>query len=550
MHDDRHAGAPVVDADGRRVDADARVADRGARVVDPDARVVDPDARVADPDTHAAEHELTLAAGPTLLEDIPESPELLATPREGLESRPQPPKRVLIIGAGLAGLVAAFELRRQGHEPLVLEAQNRVGGRVYTLRDFGPGLYAEAGAMRIPRAHDLTMEYCRLFELELRPFVMGNPRGLVYVGGERMTAADAAAHPERLPFVLAESERGRPADAMWEDAIKDLRAMVENDGVGAWDSIVRDYDQYSLYEFLKLRGWSDGAIEYFTVMNFLEADMHNAVVEILREDLGKAYVDMVEIAGGMDRLPNAFYRELESDVRLGAEVFAIDQDPDGVTVHYKTEAGRFSASGDYAICTVPFPVLRSIEALKPFSRAKQRAIRQLNYHASTKILFQVRERPWETEDGIYGGATVTDLPIRRMNYPTPDPSTRRGVLLASYTWGQDALQWGAMDEETRLEEALDDVSRIHPRIREEYEVGASYAWYADRWARGAFAMFAPEQQSALQAAIVQPEGRIYFAGEHCSLYHAWIQGALESGIRAAREIHETAPVRDEASTRP
>ena len=117
------------------------------------------------------------------------------------------------------------------------------------------------------------------------------------------------------------------------------------------------------------------------------------------------------------------------------------------------------------------------------------------------------------------------------------------MLLASYTWGQDALQWGAMDEETRQEEALDDVSRIHPRIREVYEIGASYAWYGDRCARGAFAMFAPEQQTQLQADIVSPEGRILFAGEHCSLYHAWIQGAIESGIRAARQIHE-APAQD------
>ena len=499
-------------------------------------------------DIHEAEHELTLTAGPTLLHDVPEPPELVATPSEGLERRPQPPKRVIVVGGGLAGLVAAFELRRQGHEPVVLEAQNRVGGRVYTLRDFAPGLYAEAGAMRIPRAHDLTMEYCRVFGLELRPFLMGNPKGLVHVGSVRMTAEEAAAHPERLPFVLGEGERGRSADTMWEEAIRDLRAMVENDGDAAWESIVRDYDQYSLFEFLKLRGWSDGAIEYFTVMNFLEADMHNAVVEILREDLGKAYVDMVEIVGGMDRLPNAFYRALDPVVRLGAQVFALDQDPDGVTVHYKTEAGRFSERGDYAVCTLPFPVLRSVEVLQPFSREKQRAIRQLNYHASTKILFQVRRRFWEGEDGIFGGATVTDLPIRRMNYPTPDPSTERGVLLASYTWGQDALQWGAMDEETRLEEALDDVSRIHPRIRDEYEVGASYAWYGDRWARGAFALFAPEQQSELQSAIVAPEGRIYFAGEHCSLYHAWIQGALESGIRAAREIHEAAPIEEAAAT--
>jgi monoamine oxidase len=470
------------------------------------------------------------------LETAPLPADVLATPREGLETRPQPPKRVLIIGGGLAGLVAAFELRRQGHEPIVLEAQNRVGGRIYTLRDFAPGLYAEAGAMRIPRAHDLTVEYCNLFKLPLRPFVMGNPKGLVYIGGVRMTAAEAAANPQKLPFELAAHEQGRSADALWEEAIADIRQMVDEAGDEAWEEIVQRYDEYSLYEFLKMRGLSEAAIEYYAVMNFLEADMHNAVVEVLREDLGGAYVDMQEIAGGMDQLPNAFYAELQDAIRFGVEVRAIEQDSDSVTLHCRQGPDRFSVSGDYAICTVPFSVLRHVE--KRFSREKHRAIRQLNYHASTKIVFQVRNRIWEQQDGITGGATVTDLPVRRLNYPTPDPTTTRGVLLASYTWGQDALQWGAMDEETRIEEALDDVEQIHPGIREAFEVGASHAWYGDRWARGAFAMFAPEQQTNLQAAIVQPEGRVYFAGEHCSLYHAWIQGSLESGIRAARQIHE------------
>jgi len=457
---------------------------------------------------------------------------------DAFEGRGQAGKRVIIIGAGMAGLVAGYELARAGHDPLILEAQNRVGGRVYTLRKFAPGLYAEAGAMRIPRVHDLTLGYCEHFGLQLRPFMMGNPKGLVHVGGRRMTAEEAGLAPDELGFTVAEHERGRSASDLWDEVTKDLRAMVEADPVAGWDHIVREYDSYTLREFLEVKGFSEGAIEMYGVMNFVEAGINNAVTEEFREDFGKAYEDMQEIVGGSDNLPNAFYREMPDRIRFGAEVHAIAQDTDSVTVHFKTESGRYSVTGDYAIVTIPFSVLRQVEVLTPFSHEKQRAIRQLNYSASTKVLFQVRERIWETDDGIYGGATVTDLPIRRMNYPTPDPTTSRGILLASYTWDQDAARWGAMDEETRLEEALDDVARIHPRIRDVYEVGASHAWYDDRFANGAFALFEAGQQTQLQAAIVKPEGRIHFAGEHCSLYHAWIQGALESGLLAARAIHE------------
>ena len=462
----------------------------------------------------------------------------LAVASRGLEPRGGQRKTVVVIGAGLAGLASAYELKRQGHEVLVLEAQNRVGGRVFTCRDFAPGLHAEFGAMRIPRCHDLTLKYCRQFKLTLQPFVMGNPKGIVHIRGQRMTMEEAQRSPERLPFDLAPHERGRTIDQLWGDAIADIRELLQRNGPAAWEEVRAQYDQYSLYEFLRLRNFSPGAIECYAVMNFVEADMNNAVMEILREDLEGAYVDMQTIEGGMDRLPNAFYNELQPEIRFGAEVHALAQSESSVTVHYRCEAGRFSATADYCVCSVPFPCLRTVDLMHPFSPAKMRAIRQLSYHASTKVLFQVRNRFWEQEDGIVGGASVTDLPIRRVNYPPSSAQTSRGVLLASYTWGQDALQWGAMDPETRLEEALDDVAKLHPRIREEYETGTSYAWYGDRWARGAFALFAPDQQTELQSAIVAPEGRVYFAGEHCSLYHAWIQGALESGIRAAREIHE------------
>ena len=471
--------------------------------------------------------------------------DVLATPGEGLEPRPQPAKRVIVIGGGIAGLVAAFELARQGHEPLILEAQQRAGGRVWTCRDFAPGLYAEFGAMRIPRVHDLTLEYCRLFGLELRPFVMGNPKTLVYVGGERMTMAEAQANPERLPFPLAEHERGRTYEDLWNEATREVRERYEREGEGALEAIIADYDHLSIREFLESRGFSEGAIELYGVMSFREANMGAAVIEQLREIVGRAFEDMQEIVGGFDLLPRAFAGALDDRIRYGAKVTAVEQDERSVTVRYRTSAGRFSVTGDYAVCSIPFSVLRDVEAAPAFSREKQKAIRELNYNASTKVLFQTRDRFWEREHGIVGGTTVTDLPIRRICYPShPAPETDRGTLLASYTWGQDALRWDAMDSDDRIEQALEDVAKIHPEVTESFEVGASHAWYDDPYAGGAFALFEPGQETRLQGDIVKPEGRIHFAGEHCSLWHAWIQGALESGIRAAREIHEARMVLD------
>ena len=236
--------------------------------------------------------------------------DVLATPDEGLEPRPQPGKRVLILGGGVAGLVAAFELKRQGHDPLILEAQHRVGGRVQTLRQFAPGLYAEAGAMRIPRVHDLTLAYCDLFGLEMRPFVMGNPSTLVFIDGQRMTVAEADREPERLPFDLADHEKGRTWTELWNEATREFRERYEAGGVGSLDDLLREYDQYSIREFLVARGFSEGALELYGVMSFREANMNAAVVEQLREIVGRSFEDMQEIAGGMDLLPRAFYAEL------------------------------------------------------------------------------------------------------------------------------------------------------------------------------------------------------------------------------------------------
>ncbi len=462
----------------------------------------------------------------------------------GLPETTGPRKRVIVVGAGMAGLVAAYELQRTGHEPIVLEAQQRVGGRIYTLREpFSDSLYAEAGAMRIPRAHDLTMAYIEHFKIPTAEFTMDNPNGWVYLHGRKRRIAEVMADPSCLGFEVAEHEHGLTHSHLWSTALQPLVERLAESQTTAWDEIVSEYDRYSTREFLEANNWSEAAIEMFGLLADQEALMNSSFLELLREEAGRYYTDMIELVGGMDHLPLAFLPALRDKIRFGARMVAIEQAPDSVTVHYQTAAGRFSVTGDELIVTVPFPVLRHVEVLPELSRGKQRAIRQLHYDASAKIVLQFRNRFWEEVDGIFGGGSFSDLPIRVTYYPDHSAETGRGVVLASYTWSEDAQRWGSLSPSDRISQALENLSRIHPEARDAFEVGTSKMWHDDEFAGGAFALFDPGQQTLLHHLIVQSEGRLHFAGEHTSLYHAWIQGAIESGLRVARDINASAEQR-------
>ena len=269
----------------------------------------------------------------------------------------------------------------------------------------------------------------------------------LYLAGRRVKLADVERDPDLMPLKLAAHERSRTWAQLWEEATRDVRERYDREGEVMLAELGRDFDGYSIRRFLLERGFSEDALELYGLMSFRESNMRVSVVEQLREIVGRAFEDMQEVVGGMDRLPHAFYAQLRSRVRLGCHVVAVEQDADQVTAHYTAPGGATgSVQGDYCICTVPFGVLRHIDFRPALSRGKYRAIRELNYNPSTKILLQVRTRFWERQ-GIVGGVTVTDLPIRRIVYPShpPEDGDPRGVLLASYTWGQDAARWGALD---------------------------------------------------------------------------------------------------------
>jgi monoamine oxidase len=157
---------------------------------------------------------------------------------------------------------------------------------------------------------------------------------------------------------------------------------------------------------------------------------------------------------------------------------------------------------------------------------------------AAKLYFAFRRRFWEDE-GITAGVSYTDLPVRKLYYLQEGMETGQGLLL-SYCTGRDAQRWSAIGERAALEEGLRSIARLHSSALDTYEGGIAMLWQNDPWAGGAFAFCQPHEESQFAEPARTPEGRIHFAGEHTSHWRRWIQGALESGLRAAAEVHRRA----------
>jgi monoamine oxidase len=440
-----------------------------------------------------------------------------------------PRKRVAVLGAGVAGLAAAFELDAAGHDVTVLEARTRPGGRVLTLREpFADGLYAEAGATRIASTSDWTLKYVRQFGLNLVPF---RPSGLAdtyHVRGQRIVPRPSA-EPD-WPVPLTAEERAAGLAGIRRRYITAVLPELGDAGIpDVPPAGLRRFDRMDFLEFLRQQGASPAAIELLTLG---ASEDQASALQRLRALIWRTGADWWRIAGGNDQLPRAFAEKLASRIRYGAAVVRVRHDEAGVVVHYRQAGDERELRADHAICTIPFPVLRTLD-VAPLSTAKRRAIAELPYPSVTKVIIQTRTRFWR-EGGLSGFAD-TDLPVPEVWDLSQGQAGQRGLLMA-YVTEPNADPLARRAPEARLAWTLDQLERIFPGARAEYEGGASQAWRDDPWSRGAYPTYAPGQVIDLFPAVRQSEGRLHFAGDHASVWPGWMQGALESGNRAARVI--------------
>jgi monoamine oxidase len=450
-----------------------------------------------------------------------------------------PPKKVLIIGAGLAGLVAAYELIQAGHDVTIVEAQLRPGGRVLTLREpFSDGLYAEAGASRIPDNHDLTLHYVRHFGLTLVPFLPKRLARIFLLKGKRIAAPS---RPEldlsQVPLDLTPEERRLGISGLEEKYLGAAMQSMGDPGAPNWpNASAKAYDHISEAEFLREQGASHGAIELLEYPFQSAEDDPVSFLYNLREFWHNSRSTIrYKITGGNDLLPRAFAAKLADKVHYGSPVMRIEQDSTKVRTVVSRMGTHDTFEADRLICTIPFPALRRVEVQPPFSELRRRAIAELRYEPETRVILQCRTRYWE-KDGSNGFA-VSDLP-QEVWHPTHDQPGTRG-LLVSRIFASLGQRVGAMSEDKRLKFVSQEMEKVHPGLTDNAEGAVSKIWQADPWTGGAVSMHAPGQLTTVCLGIERPEGRIHFAGEHTSRWPGWTQGALESGLRAAREVNET-----------
>lgn len=470
-------------------------------------------------------------------------------------------KRIVILGGGISGLTTAYQLSRAGYECTVLEASHRCGGRIMTVRhgdlideignpqicrfDDDPHLYFNGGAARIPSSHKTLLHYCRELGVELELFVNENKHALVhdpdFNGGRPMRNLDVSTNlrgfmAELMFKGFSEAELDQPFSAAEaETMISVIRSFGDLDPEGRYRGSMRALPASG--------GFISDPVqrEMISLRDLLQANA-GLLRSVLVENEGETGPVLMAPRGGMDNITKGFLRQLQGQVEYHAMVTAVHDHGDHIQVVYDQHGRRHSVNADYVFNCIPTHLMVGIDS--NFPDEYRAAMKYVRRGEAYKGAFQMKERFWEAQ-GIYGGITWTNQPIRQIWYPHHGIMQKKGVVLAAYDYGT-GMHFTRMTQAERIEAMLAQGEQIHPEYRQMAEHGITIAWHrmnhmlgcSARW--GTMTPEAREHYETLQ----RPSGRHYFIGDQISRKSAWMESAILSAHWAI--AHMDKRVREDA----
>ena len=454
---------------------------------------------------------------------------------------------VAILGAGISGLCAAYELKKAGFPFYLIEARDRPGGRSHTIRsgsivtetdsqqtcnfDIGEELYFNAGPARISQTHCNLLSYCRELGVPMQALVNDNRGAFIH------SSSAFGGVPVRAREVIT-TIRGNIAEllakAVNSGALDSDISFSEQNAVM---SVLRDYGDLNVSNFFNSStrgglaedtgGLTPGSPKTALNLDDFFFDTNIPFLPNFSESINQS-ATMMQPVGGMDKIASAFSDKVSEEAYYGAEITGIYRAGDRVRIEGKSGGSSGALEVDYAIVAIPPSVLRNIP--NDFSAAAAAAIKQVEYANPTKIAFQ-SPRFWESEDDIYGGISWTDPEIMQIWYPSGGFAQKDGIIVGSYLFGgRHATNFQNLSIKERIDFTLAGGEKVHPQYRRNLHSGISVAWAKVPYSLGGWSVSTPSTLLQL------PDGPFLFAGDHITYLQGWQEGAVISGLNALNNL--------------
>lgn len=433
--------------------------------------------------------------------------------------------QVIVIGAGLSGLNAAALLQDQGLDVLVLEGSERIGGRVYTLDD-QPHRPDAGGSEFSVKSYARILDMIRRLDLEMIPWRGKQVKFAFHVNDQIVAGDQWPVAPANIvqgpahnvpPIFLSGMYLPRPSP------LADLNAWLEP-AAGEYDLPLGEFLRQAgagpeVQRLVASRAEGDSLDDLSTLWMMRSAKFieTSGGIEALRN-----------LKGGMSRLTDGMATLLNRPVVTGVKVTGMQSGDDGVEI--RDAAGKIWRA-EHAVCTVPLPLLRQMTVSPSLPALQAAAVQQIPYGHHIEVFFDITEPYWD-EDGL-PASIWTDGPLGMvMNLPGDTPTGYLWLAVA----GQASKAWRNLPESEVLRLVTNELERVRPSVRGRLRPMAVHNWSTHPWTQGHLASRAPGQISEFGGVLAEPHGRLHFAGEHTAKLAVGMEGAMESGERAAMEI--------------